>query len=180
MSTNVPAMNATPSTIGDDRGEQPALVLPEGAEGDPQHQASPEALHAVEDLLGGGLGQLVDDLAVGEEQHPVGVGRGHRVVGDHHDGLAEVGHGLAHEAEDLGAGPRVEVAGGLVGEDDLRLAGQGAGHGHALLLAARRARSGRWLRRSPGRRCCTTESSHCLVGLAAGEVERQRDVLERR
>ena len=45
-------------------------------------------------------------------------------------------HGAAHELEDLGAGAAVEVAGRLVGEDDRRLAGQRAGHGDALLLAA--------------------------------------------
>ena len=82
-----------------------------------------------------GCVELVDDVAVGEEDDPVGVGRRHGVVGDHHDRLAELPHGLAHEGEDLGAGAAVEVAGGLVGEDDLRAAGEGAGHGHALLLA---------------------------------------------
>ena len=80
--------------------------------------------------------QLVDDVAVGEEDDAVGVARRDRVVGDHHDGLAELAHGLAHEGEDLGAGAAVEVAGGLVGEDDLGPAGEGPGHGHALLLAA--------------------------------------------
>ena len=79
-------------------------------------------------------------------------------MGDHHDRLAELAHGAAHEREDLGAGARVEVAGRLVGEDDLRPAGQGPGDGDALLLAAgelARAvrRAGRRARRSrrPGR-----------------------------
>ena len=49
-----------------------------------------EGAHVVEDGVGGRIGELVDDVAVGEEHHPVGVGGGHRVVGDHHDGLAEV------------------------------------------------------------------------------------------
>ena len=57
-------------------------------------------------------------------------------MGDHDDRLAELAHGAAHEVEDLGPGAAVEVAGGLVGEDDRRLAGQGAGDGDALLLAA--------------------------------------------
>ena len=52
--------------------------------------------------------------------HGVGVGGGDRVVGDHHDGLAQLVDGAAQEAEDLGAGAGVEVAGGLVGEDDRR------------------------------------------------------------
>ena len=39
-----------------------------------------------------GLVDLVDDPAVGEEHGAVGVGRGHRVVGHHDDGLAELAH----------------------------------------------------------------------------------------
>ena len=35
------------------------------------------ALDAVEDAVGGRLGHVVDDVAVGEEDDPVGVGRGH-------------------------------------------------------------------------------------------------------
>ena len=42
-----------------------------------------------------------------------------------------------HEAEDLGAAPGVEVAGGLVAEHDRRAADQRPGDGDALLLAAR-------------------------------------------
>jgi len=57
-------------------------------------------------------------------------------VGDHDEGLAVVGDRLAEQVEDLGAGARVEVAGGLVGEDDLRLARQRACDGDALLLSA--------------------------------------------
>jgi hypothetical protein len=41
-------------------------------------------------------------------------------VGHHDDRLAELAHGVAHEREDLGTGGAVEVAGRLVGEDDLR------------------------------------------------------------
>ena len=48
-------------------------------------------------------------------------------------GVAE----LLEERHDLDAGLRVEVAGRLVGEDDLRLADQRARDRDALLLAAR-------------------------------------------
>ena len=58
------------------------------------------------------------------------------IVGDHHDRLAVLAHGPAHEVEDLGAGPRVEVAGRLVGEDDVGAGVEGPGDGDALLLAA--------------------------------------------
>ena len=61
-------------------------------DGDLEHVGAPvaELLHAVEDRVGGGLEHLVDDLAVGEEQHPVGVGGRGRLVGDHDDGLPEL------------------------------------------------------------------------------------------
>src|ERR671939_333224 len=49
----------------------------------------------------------------------------HLVEDVHHDRLAELVDRLAHEGQDLGARTLVEVAGGLVGEDDLRFAEQG-------------------------------------------------------
>ncbi len=79
----------------------------------------------------------LDDAAVDQEDDPVGVGCGTGVVGDHDDGLAQVVDGLAHEVEDLAARRGVEVAGGLVGEDDVGPAGQGPGDGDPLLLTAR-------------------------------------------
>ena len=77
------------------------------------------------------------EAAVGQEQDAVGVGGGDRVVGDHDDGLAEVVDDVAQEGEDLAAGPRVERAGRLVGEDDLGPRDERAGDRDALLLAAR-------------------------------------------
>ena len=93
-----------------------------------------QVLHAVKHLVGRGSIELVDDAAVGEEHNPVGIRRGVGIVGDHHDGLTQVGHGMAHEREDLGSGAAVEVARGLVGEDDRGFAGESAGHRDALLL----------------------------------------------
>ena len=99
-------------------------------------------------------------------------------MGDHHDGLAEVVDRLAHEREDLGTGAGVEVAGGLVGEDDLGPAEQRAADRDPLLLPTREL--GRTVREAvaeadglhdgvePGR-----------VGLGAGQRHRQRHVLER-
>ena len=40
------------------------------------------------------------------------------------------------QVQDLLAGPGIEVAGGLVGQEQGRVVDQGAGDGHALLLAA--------------------------------------------
>src|SRR2546422_1856469 len=76
-----------------------------------------QSLEPVEDGAGGRALEGVDEAAVGQEQGGVGVAGGHGVVGDHDHRLAELGDGPAEEAEDLGPGTGVEVAGGLVGED---------------------------------------------------------------
>ena len=127
-----------------------------------------------------GSSDLVDDLAVGEEDDPVGVG-------------AATGSWVTitmvwpssrtawrMNAEDLGAGAAVEVAGGLVGEDDLRPAGQRPGHGDPLLLAARELARAGAPSRSPRPTVSTTWSTHAWSGLRAGQVHRQRDVLDAR
>src|ERR1700730_11672531 len=79
----------------------------------------PEAFHSVKHTLGGRVGHLVDDAAVGEEHDALGVAGRDRVMGDHHDGLSEIPHRRAHEGEYLGAGARIEIARWLIGENDL-------------------------------------------------------------
>ena len=80
--------------------------------------------------------------------------------------------------EHLGAGAGVEVAGGLVGEHDRGAAGERAGARDALLLAA-----GQLARPVAEPVAQADRVDHgvepLLVGLAAGDVERERDVLER-
>ena len=103
----------------------------------------------------------------------VGVRRRDRVVGHHHDGLAELVDAAAQEAEHLGAAGGVEVAGGLVGEDDRRLADQRAGAGDALLLAARHlARLVAEPRRRPT--ASTTWSNHARSGLRPARLSGSR------
>src|SRR3954451_93601 len=97
----------------------------------------PQQLHVVDGPLGRGFEHLVDHAAVGQEHDAVGVGGGDRVVGDHDDGLVEGVDGAAHEGQQFSPRLRVQVAGGLVGEDDLGLRNQGPGGGDPLLLAAR-------------------------------------------
>ena len=137
-----------------------------------------EGANAVEDGVGGRGVEVVDDPPVGEEHGAVGVRRGDGVVGDHDDRLAELAHGGAHERQDLGARAGVEVAGRLVGEDDLRPAGEGAGDGDALLLAARELRRAvlQAVRQPDGLDDVVEPGG---VGLAAGEARRERDVLGR-
>src|SRR5699024_7602018 len=79
-----------------------------------------EGAHGGQDLVGGGVGELADDPAVGEQEDAVGVGGGARIVGDDHDGLAEVVGGAAQDGQHLGRGGGVEVAGRLVTEEDVR------------------------------------------------------------
>ena len=55
---------------------------------------------------------------------------------DEHDGQPELAVEVAQQREDGLRGVGVKRAGGLVGEQDARAVGQGAGDGHALLLPA--------------------------------------------
>jgi hypothetical protein len=90
--------------------------------------------------------------------------------------MTTVVHSVLQEAEQLRTGARVECSGGLVREDDLRPAGEGAGGGDALLLAAGQ------LRRpvtEPIREADRLDDrAHPeRVGLAAGDPHGELDVL---
>src|SRR5436309_3133901 len=85
---------------------------------------------------GGGGSRFLDDAAVEERDSARGEPRIRRIV-RHHDqrraALVQLGEQLHHRLPVL----RVQVSGGLVREQDEGIAGDGAGDGHALLLAAR-------------------------------------------
>ena len=109
----------------------------------------------------------------------VGVARGDGVVGDHHDGLAEVAHRVAHERR--GSRRRRRESRLPVGSSAKMISGR---------LARARATATRccWPPDSSDGRCASRSREAdgvddrvepLLVGLAAGEVDRQRDVLER-
>src|SRR5258708_35893802 len=87
------------------------------------------------DRAGGDL-QIVDDAAVAHDEVAPAVVGDVELMRDHDDGDALVVEFLEH-AHHLDGGLAVEVAGRFVGEEDLRLVDEGAGDGHALLLAAR-------------------------------------------
>ena len=100
-------------------------------------------------------------------------------MGDHHDGLAELVDRPAEEPEHLGRRLAVEVAGGLVSEDQLGSAGEGPGDGDALLLAARQ------LGRTMPEPVAETDGvddgvEPAWVQVAASEVGGEGDVLGRR
>jgi hypothetical protein len=69
----------------------------------------------------------------------VGVVREARIVGDDADGGA-AGMKLAEQRHDRFAVPRIQVAGGLVGQEDGRITGHGSRDGDALLLTSRELR----------------------------------------
>src|SRR5271155_3157675 len=78
---------------------------------------------------------VAGDDAVADGDDAVGVFGDVGLVGDDDDGVA-VGVELVEEGHDLVAGLGVEVAGGLVGEDDGGAIDEGAGDGNTLLFAA--------------------------------------------
>ena len=78
---------------------------------------------------------LLLDAAVADDEHAVRVRRGACVVGHEDDGLAALVARAPEGVEQLAAVRVVEVAGGLVGEEDRRPRHERASHGDALLLA---------------------------------------------
>ena len=131
--------------------------------------------------LGGGVGELVDDRPVAEEHDPIGVAAGDGVVGDHDDRLRQIVDGLRMNVEDLGAGPRVEVPGGLVGEDrSAGRRGQRPRHRDTLLLATRQL--GRPVRQAVGADPTVSITGRAIAGRACGPASAvgQRDVLDAR
>ena len=84
---------------------------------------------------------------------------------------------IDQQLDDLLAGGRVEIAGGLVGQEQPRSAADGARDGHALLLTPRELDG--VVVRATGEADLGEQRSGALerVGLA-GQLERDRDVLE--
>ena len=78
----------------------------------------------------------VGDFAVAHVEDAVGDLGSLGVVGDHEDGLVQLAAGLAEHLQDGVGVFGVEVAGGLVGEDDGGAVDEGAGDGDSLLLAS--------------------------------------------
>src|ERR1700761_4940450 len=89
VSTKVPEMNVTPSTMASAVSASRSLWASRPLSVT-FHMSGPQRPHPLQDRVGGRLVQVADDGAVGQEHHPVGVRRPARVVGDHDDGLAEL------------------------------------------------------------------------------------------
>ena len=81
---------------------------------------------------------LFDDPALVHDGHFIAEIAHHaQVVGDKEQGEVEVGLQLAEQVEDLRLHADVECGDRLVGDDERRAQGQGAGNADALSLAAR-------------------------------------------
>src|SRR5271154_3145916 len=134
--TKVPEMNVTPSTmampVSTSRSlcaRRPLMVT--------FHMSAPQLLHVLEHRVGRGGGELSDDVAVGQEDDAIRVGGPARVMGDHDDRLVELRDRAAQEREHLRGRVRVQVARGLVGEDQVGATDQRPRTGGPLLLASR-------------------------------------------
>src|SRR5580692_4978747 len=108
--TNVPEMKVTPSTmasaVSPSRSlwaSRPLIVT--------FHMSGPQRPDPLQDGVGGGLVEFSYHLAVGQEDDPVRVRGPARVVGDHDNRLAEIGHRTPQEGEQVGGRVGVEVAG---------------------------------------------------------------------
>src|SRR5437868_5610227 len=73
------------------------------------------------------------DQAIGNMDRASGDGGDVDIVGNENDGDLFFDVELLKHLEDFPAGVRVEVAGGLIGEEQRRVVDQGAGDGDALL-----------------------------------------------
>jgi len=82
-----------------------------------------------------GLGEVTEDaaLAQGDDAAAHSVDDGRVVSGDEHSGALVIGFG--EQAHDVGGGLGVEVASGLVCQQEGGTEGEGAGDGEALLLS---------------------------------------------
>src|SRR5205823_9280885 len=80
---------------------------------------------------------LAVDPAGDEPDFPATAAGDRLVVRHQHQRRARFRVHLEHELDHAGAGRGIEIPGGLVGKEELRLGDEGARQGHALLLAPR-------------------------------------------
>src|SRR6516162_3419141 len=98
VSTNVPEMNVTPSTIASAVSasrslwaSRPLIVT--------FHTSGPQRPHPLQDRIGGRLPELAHHRPVGQEDDPVRVRGAPRVVRHHDDRLPEFGHRSLQEPQ---------------------------------------------------------------------------------
>ena len=172
----MPDTSATPRKIGEPGREGAQLARRDAAQGDLGHG---HFLHQLDHLVGrAGLG-VVHHEAVAQHDQPVRVRGRLGIVGDHHDGLAELVDRLAQQLQHLLARPSSRGCRSARRRRHRRLRGERARHRDALLLAARELRGPM---RAPVAEADRRDQplDPLGVGLHAGDRERQHDVLLRR
>src|SRR5262245_60141536 len=127
---------------------------------------------------GGYDGGVADDATV-PELDGAARARGHAGgVGDEHDGAAPGPVEAQQQVDDLGAGRRIEVAGGLVGQDEGRPPRHRARERDPLLLAARQL--GRVVVRAVGETALRQQRSRARQRIGRpGQLQGHGDVLDR-
>ena len=174
VKTNVPATNATPMTTA-----KPVSAVRSLRASRPLSAtlSTSHGLHQVEHALGALAAAVVHDPAVAEHDDAVGHRGGVRVVRDHHDGLAELVDGLAQQRR----APRRTSASPGCRSARRRTPPPGGGSARARRRRAaagrRTARTGGASSRSPRPDGGDQLVVPLAVGLAAGQRERQQDVL---
>lgn len=120
-------------------------------------------------------------MAVPEANLPSGISGDFFFMCHHHDGETILAVEFAEELHDLMRACRIQIAGWLVGEDDVGVGHQGTGNGDALLLAARQF--GRGMVATVGqphaRQCLLRHATAFLVRDAAID-QGQLQILDRR
>ena len=133
---NVPATNAIPNTIANSGQQQPARWARRPASAIRSTSAPPASSAGRAHSAALGSSSVAGDPAVGEEHHPVGVRGGDRVVGDHHDGLAELAHASRRNVEHLGPDRESRLPVGSSAKITSGRLTSARAHGDPLLLAA--------------------------------------------
>ena len=164
-------------------GGEPAEAAAHLRQGEAQHQgrhgssSGAQGVEAGEHGLGRRVGDVAGDPAVGEQHDAVGVGGGRRVVGDHDDGAARARgpSGAGSSAPRRRSGSRGCRS---ARRRRRRRAGRSArGRSRPAAAGRRTARRAGASSRSARPSVSTRVSSHAGSRRAAGELERQRDVL---
>ena len=126
-----------PDAHRDGRSDEEQSSVPQRRERQHGHDSSLESGEAVSDLTRRGACESIEDAPVGNKNHVIGLGRGHGVVGHHHDRLASlVDHRPQHCQDATGRG-RVQGTGRLVRQQHRGIRDHRTGDRHPLLLSPR-------------------------------------------
>ena len=126
-----------------------------------------------------GGGFLTGQSAILEVQNAVAVGKDTRIVGNQNDGAAMPVSEPLQELDDRLAARGIERGGRLIAEHNGRVAGQSAGDGHALFLAAAEI-SGKCLDAVPEVHFNEKflGAPACFSSANAAHVHRERDIFD--